>query len=337
MLSVGERCLDHGYGFHWPRGEPVPFLETPSGKRIQLEVEGKIPYLDVSEAIAEEGIWAPGCPGAAGSSNDSMRCDRVVWKATKFPEVPALSAEGGPPLPALRKRITLDLHSKEVIEELQITPDTTAESLVADLQRSPRDLLVYWYYDPKKASDMGWKASGVHNQSSGMGPRAPPEASVPPVKAKPDASQSASVDKGVPDADQVDSYDLEEDHRPGRSAAELKEEAKSIRHLLAHLPKNRFCKACQLAKAQPPPARLEKNKSSQRWKRPAAKVFGDEVTCDHWIAQNDVSRGIYGETVALTLRDRATNWLECQGMKEKSSDAVYKFLVNNIGQEERYK
>ena len=42
VLSVGERCMDHGYSFHWPAGKN-PYLVLPNGMRLNLIVEGKIP------------------------------------------------------------------------------------------------------------------------------------------------------------------------------------------------------------------------------------------------------------------------------------------------------
>ena len=44
VISVGERCLDHGYSFHWPAGK-TPYLLLPNGRRVNLVVDGKIPYL----------------------------------------------------------------------------------------------------------------------------------------------------------------------------------------------------------------------------------------------------------------------------------------------------
>ena len=62
VLSVGERCQEHGYAFHWPRGQK-PYLETPDGRRIQLEVIGNVPYLDVTVRADDHPRWYPGCAG----------------------------------------------------------------------------------------------------------------------------------------------------------------------------------------------------------------------------------------------------------------------------------
>ena len=335
VLSVGERCLDHGYGFHWHRGADVPYLETPSGKKIRLTVQGKIPYLDVSAATADDVEWVPGCPGAAGSSNDTMRFVSVAWKATRHLDAPDRSATDGPPLLAIKRRVTLDMHTRQVLGETEIKPDMTTEMLTGSIPDGPRDLLVYWYYDPSIAAANGWQAVDVLNGSSGGGPKDAPRADQGPAGG--DEPPAEPPDRVVDPADQVEADELERPVGTGRTTEELKAEARSLSHLLTHLPKNRYCPTCMQAKAQPPPQRQERNKPENRSKRPPARTFGDEVTCDHWFAANDVSRGLHGESVALTLRDRATNWVECQGMKSKSTDQVTKFLANTLGPTERWK
>eukprot|EP00959_Pyramimonas_sp_CCMP1952_P114229 2388342-Pyramimonas_sp.AAC.1 len=54
VISVGERCMDHGFSFVWPAGQR-PYLLLPNGHRVDLVVEGKIPYLALSgrEALGQ--------------------------------------------------------------------------------------------------------------------------------------------------------------------------------------------------------------------------------------------------------------------------------------------
>ena len=58
VISVGERCMTYGYGFHWPAWSSKPYLESPSGRIIWLTIENKLPYLytddGLSAAPAEE-------------------------------------------------------------------------------------------------------------------------------------------------------------------------------------------------------------------------------------------------------------------------------------------
>ena len=46
VLSVGLRCKEMGYGFHWFAYQN-PYITLPDGTRIDLEVDGGIPYLNM--------------------------------------------------------------------------------------------------------------------------------------------------------------------------------------------------------------------------------------------------------------------------------------------------
>ena len=51
VLSLGKRCMQDGYAFEW-LPHKTPTLTTPSGRRIDLVVEGNVPYLaSVSPAV----------------------------------------------------------------------------------------------------------------------------------------------------------------------------------------------------------------------------------------------------------------------------------------------
>jgi hypothetical protein len=44
VLSVGKRCMEEGYSFHWPAGRN-PYLIAPDGVKHVLEVDNMVPYL----------------------------------------------------------------------------------------------------------------------------------------------------------------------------------------------------------------------------------------------------------------------------------------------------
>ena len=44
VLSLGKRCLEDGYSFHWPAGEQPTFV-GPDGKHIPLIVRHNVPYV----------------------------------------------------------------------------------------------------------------------------------------------------------------------------------------------------------------------------------------------------------------------------------------------------
>ena len=60
----------------------------------------------------------------------------------------------------------------------------------------------------------------------------------------------------------------------------LREQAKSLKHLMTHMPKNPFCPECQRAKMQRKQAR--RKKGAALGERP--DTFGEQITADHFIA-----------------------------------------------------
>mgnify|MGYP000087478941 FL=1 len=44
VLSVGKRCMEQGFTFHWEAGQ-LPIMTNPEGLVVELEVERNIPYL----------------------------------------------------------------------------------------------------------------------------------------------------------------------------------------------------------------------------------------------------------------------------------------------------
>ena len=46
LISIGRRCLEMGYSFHWPSGSKSPFFVLPeSNQRVHLQVVDYLPYL----------------------------------------------------------------------------------------------------------------------------------------------------------------------------------------------------------------------------------------------------------------------------------------------------
>jgi len=50
VLSIGKRCMEEGFAFHWEAGEE-PYLVTPDGGCIALKVDRNIPFLDNTNAF----------------------------------------------------------------------------------------------------------------------------------------------------------------------------------------------------------------------------------------------------------------------------------------------
>jgi hypothetical protein len=65
VMSIGRRCMTLGYSFVW-NGYKNPYIVTPKGKKIKLEVVDYVPYLPISKSIP----CAPSVVVAAGPEDD---------------------------------------------------------------------------------------------------------------------------------------------------------------------------------------------------------------------------------------------------------------------------
>ena len=58
VVSVGQRCIDAGWSFHWPAFSR-PYFKKPDGTKVKLEVQDYVPYLPSSTGIAMTAIGQP--------------------------------------------------------------------------------------------------------------------------------------------------------------------------------------------------------------------------------------------------------------------------------------
>ena len=114
---------------------------------------------------------------------------------------------------------------------------------------------------------------------------------------------------------------------PEPQARDLRAEAKSIRHLMTHLPKNPYCDACQRAKME--------NVKSFRQESPRDKgfeKFGEHVTVDTMVLHGLGNRGNNGETDAVVFYDLATGWLEAVPVKGRTNSDTLRAFQQMFGQ-----
>ena len=111
VLSLGKRCLEEGYSFHWPAGEQPTFV-GPDGKHIPLIVLHSVPYVQTLVPAVAAPLRPPAVP---------MRCDpppasaRVVLPPSpdSAPVEPALSLPIGDPPPACVRVDEFDVPAPE--------------------------------------------------------------------------------------------------------------------------------------------------------------------------------------------------------------------------------
>eukprot|EP00975_Prorocentrum_lima_P060703 12736201-Prorocentrum_lima.AAC.1 len=68
-------------------------------------------------------------------------------------------SDGGPPLNAVLRRLTLDLNTREIIGDIEVGKNTSREVLEGNLPGAPRDVLVYLFHtsaDPPSLNQIGY-------------------------------------------------------------------------------------------------------------------------------------------------------------------------------------
>ena len=115
-----------------------------------------------------------------------------------------------------------------------------------------------------------------------------------------------------------------------RGAKWLKAQAQSLNHLLRHYPTNRYCETCRRTKQMKVPAK------KRRYLKRNPRKFGDEGTCDHFIANNEISKGLAGEKYGLTYRDRFTCVIEGMAVKSKDTKHTEEALIKIRGPDHDY-
>ena len=85
----------------------------------------------------------------------------------------------------------------------------------------------------------------------------------------------------------------------------MKEEAKSVQHMLTHIPKNPYyCDVCQKAKMFKPPSRAVGGSTKVE-----AEKFGDHIAADFIVTHDDEEVGIDDEKSAPVVKDIATGFM----------------------------
>ena len=95
----------------------------------------------------------------------------------------------------------------------------------------------------------------------------------------------------------------------------LKKEAKSIHHLMTHIPKNPFCDVCKRAKMYKPPSyKVNCTRTIE------AKSFGDHIAADHVIIRRDKETEIEESRLALVVKDVKTAFMYAYPSALKSEE-----------------
>ena len=58
VVSVGQRCIDAGWSFHWP-AYSRPYFKKPDGTKVKLEIDDYVPYLPSTTGVVMSAIGQP--------------------------------------------------------------------------------------------------------------------------------------------------------------------------------------------------------------------------------------------------------------------------------------
>ena len=119
-------------------------------------------------------------------------------------------------------------------------------------------------------------------------------------------------------------------HKRSLGEKELKEEAKSIRHMLTHIPKNPFCDICTRAKMFKPPSRAVGGSTKVK-----AEKFGDHITADFIVTRDEDELGIDDEKSALVVKDIATGFMYVYPNARRTTNAAILAIKHFVGHEDK--
>ena len=175
VISIGRICMTRGYSFHWPSSSQRPYFESPDGKCIYLEVDDFIPYIVNRESSCAARLY-PGDGSTVAGTQAAPAFDVPApppphWNFADIHKAPNLpdglrrwahvgmeqttflgdfEAFGIPAFESLERRVTMDLHTREVIGDLSGLGGYTLDKLTGPLPNAPRDIITYVHYKPAK-------------------------------------------------------------------------------------------------------------------------------------------------------------------------------------------
>ena len=100
----------------------------------------------------------------------------------------------------------------------------------------------------------------------------------PPAAMTPDADEGSEDEVGAPEEPVDGRLLLPEPKALDRGEAELRDEARTLRHMVTHTPKNPYCETCKCAKMYNPTKRSKGESLTVE-----SNKFGDHITGDHLI------------------------------------------------------
>ena len=302
VFSIGKRCMEQGYSFIWPANQ-LPYLIDQNANKIPLSVHDNIPYIKVND---DDGRCLPRPDGLATIlhrilSGVGHEDEVTAGQETQQEELP-------PKKPRRRRRKKKD-NQKGRDGESDINP------AVAGVEEEPEE------HDDDRYSP--------EEEYDGEEPRFDRDHEGQPEEAGGDEhGGDADSERGESDIDEDEEGLLEVDVVDGEARLSkpgvLKNEAKSILHLMTHRYKNPYCKSCVRAK-------MKHYKTRKGAFKRKLKAFGDLITFDLMNTQKMARDGIMPDKDILVIRDQFTGVIWGYPLKASNSDEVVQAMKHYIG------
>ena len=302
VFSIGKRCMEQGYSFIWPANQ-LPYLIDQNANKIPLSVHDNIPYIKVND---DDGRCLPRSDGLATILHRILSGVGHEDEATAGQET---QQEEPPPKKPRRRRRKKKGNQRDQDGESDINPAVVGDE-----------------GEPEEHGDDGYSPEEGYD---GEDPRIDRDLDDQPEEAEDDErGGDADSEREESDIGEDEEGLLEVDVVDGEARLSkpgvLKNEAKSILHLMTHRYKNPYCKSCVRAT-------MKHYKTSKGAFKRKLKAFGDLITFDLMNTQKMARDGIMPDKDVLVIRDRFTGVIWGYPLKASNSDEVVQAMKHYIG------
>ena len=125
----------------------------------------------------------------------------------------------------------------------------------------------------------------------------------PPAAMTPDVNEGSEDEAEAPEEPVDGRLQLPEAKALDRGEAALREEARTLRPMMTHTPKNPYCETCKCAKMYKPTKRSKGESLTVE-----SNKFGDHITGGHLVTRDSNEQSIDGDRVAAVMKDVATSF-----------------------------
>ena len=318
VLSLGKRVLNQGYGFYWlPYSRP--YLVLPDGTAYVLDVKDFIPYLSKDSPAVPVNFVRPETDVDLNYSPSFNRETQSLMPAVPSPGASS-SRFTSPEDEVERRRLARISKGKADVGDKSGT--------APPIDSGEAQGLAHNVSDPKESTT--GDAEGVALESPIPEPSRGPPRRRRGLRPGGVLGKSRSSENGYVSSDD-DTFALLRNRPDDFNIRDLKTEAKSIYHLMVHIPKNPWCDFCVQAKMQ----RRSHLRGRSSGFRSKPKKFGDHVSFDFILSYTLGSKGMDGESEVAVFKDHFTGWTQGFAVRNRESVTLLETIKQFAGSVDR--